>query len=97
MYFRNTKIILNTSIVISHIFDELAYFLKVQKIIFCKYLGIQQSNFDEFFLNYRVKLGLQNKKKFIKFGLLNAEIFIKNDFLSFGKKWCFYFLAKSPL
>jgi hypothetical protein len=46
-----------------------------------------------FFLNCRAKLGLQNKKKFIKFGLLDAEIFAKNNFLSFGKKW--YFGQKS--
>jgi hypothetical protein len=43
-----------------------------------------------FFLNCRAKLGLQNKKKFIEFGLLDAEIFTKNDFLNFGKKWCFW-------
>jgi hypothetical protein len=43
-----------------------------------------------FFLNCRAKLGLQNKKKFIKFGLLDAEIFTKNNFLSFGEKWCFW-------
>jgi hypothetical protein len=43
-----------------------------------------------FFLNCRAKLELQNKKMFIEFGLLDAEIFTKNDFLSFGEKWCFW-------
>jgi hypothetical protein len=43
-----------------------------------------------FFLNCKAKLGLQNKKKFIKFGLLDTKIFTKNDFLSFGKKWYFF-------
>jgi hypothetical protein len=27
--------------VVSYTFDELAHFLKIQKIVFCKYLGIQ--------------------------------------------------------
>jgi hypothetical protein len=41
------------------------------------------------FLNCRAKLRLQNKKKFIEFGLLDAEIFTKNDFLSFGESGVF--------
>jgi hypothetical protein len=48
-----------------------------------------------FFLNYRAKLGLQNKKKFIEFGLLDAEIFTKKRFFEFWRK--VVFLAKSPL
>jgi hypothetical protein len=43
-----------------------------------------------FFLNCKAKLGIQDKKKFIEFELLDAEIFTKNDFLSFGEKWCFW-------
>jgi hypothetical protein len=39
-----------------------------------------------FFLNCKAKLELQNKKKLIEFGLLDAKIFTKNDFLSFGEK-----------
>jgi hypothetical protein len=42
------------------------------------------------FLNYKTKLELQNKKKFIEFGLLDAEIFTKNNFLSFDEKWYFW-------
>jgi hypothetical protein len=44
----------------------------------------------KFFLNCKAKLGIQDKKKFIEFELLDAEIFTKNDFLSFGEKWCFW-------
>jgi hypothetical protein len=43
-----------------------------------------------FFLNCRAKLGLQNKKKVHQIWITECRVIYKNDFLSFGKKWCFW-------
>jgi hypothetical protein len=45
---------------------KISLFAKTQKIIFCKYFGIQYSKFDELFLFYSFHLDLQFKKSSLK-------------------------------
>jgi hypothetical protein len=77
--------------VISHTFGKLAHFLKFKKSFFVNISPSCNPILMNFFLNCRTKLGLQNKKMFIKFGLLDAEIFTKTNFLSFSEK-CYFWL-----